>query len=94
MTELEQARAHLRQTQNRLAGHRAAGFNQFFVYAKDDPDCFARKKADVLAALSWVWDAQERAGVNLVADAWFESLRFDPAGILIMAAETKGRDVA
>ena len=60
ITELEQARAHLRQAQNRLAGHRAAGFNQFWVPATADPDCFAREKADVLAALSWVWDAQER----------------------------------
>ena len=73
ITELEQARAHLRQAQNRLAGHRAAGFNQFWVPATADPDCFAREKADVLAALSWVWDAQERAEQQ-EADGYFKSI--------------------
>jgi len=50
VTELEQARAHLRETQERLAYER--GYN--------DLDRIRFFERCTLAALSWVWDAQER----------------------------------
>ena len=51
MTELEQARAHLRRCQDRFHHRRALGVGDV-----------VREEAEaaVLAALSWVWDAQER----------------------------------
>jgi hypothetical protein len=50
MTELERARAHLRGCQRILAFHRTNGsISPISVY--EDP---------VLAALSWVWEAQQR----------------------------------
>jgi hypothetical protein len=51
MTDLERARAHLRLRQRDLAAVRKASF--FFN------DCSHYENA-VLAALSWVWEEQER----------------------------------
>jgi len=63
MTELEEARAHLREWQEQLSDNRK--HIQFIRYGRrdalNDLKWFERQ---VCAALSWVWDAQERAGVN------------------------------
>jgi hypothetical protein len=50
MTELEQARTYLKDTQDRLAYER--GYH--------DKDRVRFFEGCTLAALSWVWDAQER----------------------------------
>jgi hypothetical protein len=54
MSEVEQARDHLRLMQHNLYQNRRFGNECFERYEKDR----------VLAALSWLWDAQERAGLN------------------------------
>jgi hypothetical protein len=51
MTELEEARAHLQHCQDVLAIGRANGGGAYMDLSE----------RNVLAALSWVWDAQERA---------------------------------
>ena len=68
MTELEQARAHLRRCQQNLATQRQLGRDRFdipaavVIAAGHNP--YRDEMANVLAALSWVWDAQERAERN------------------------------
>jgi hypothetical protein len=62
-TELEEARAHLLNVQQRLAAARKGdvfliGPNQ--CIAPLPPDMMREREREVLAALSWVWDAQER----------------------------------
>jgi hypothetical protein len=54
MSEVEQARDHLRLMQHNLYQNRRFGNECLERYEKDR----------VLAALSWLWDAQERAGLN------------------------------
>ncbi len=54
MTELERARAHLRSSQYDLAKVRKANFHDQIVLWSE---------ANVLAALSWVWEEQEKAAV-------------------------------
>jgi hypothetical protein len=64
MTEVEQALAWLRARQAALAksradiGYMAASWPGANYYR------LATHEADVLAALSWLWDARERAGLN------------------------------
>jgi hypothetical protein len=53
MTELERARAHLRQAQAVLAFARNHCVKSWSVNSS--------LETNVLAALSWLWDAQERA---------------------------------
>jgi hypothetical protein len=53
VTELDLARANLRQMQESLAIARRMRANRFVIQFQT---------LNVLAALSWVWDAQERAG--------------------------------
>ena len=56
MTELERARAHLRQAQSGLAFYRRCqgeGIRNIEKWIADNEAC-------VLAALSWVWQEQER----------------------------------
>ena len=77
MTELEQARAWLKDSQERLHYERTS---------QSDRDRMRFFERTVLAALSWVWDAQDRVRINLKADAWFDSLGFDPATVLISTA--------
>jgi hypothetical protein len=64
MTELEQARAHLEKAQNMLheARHGVQWSNQQKDWVKAPGPITWRKYCEqtVLAALSWVWDAQER----------------------------------
>lgn len=55
MTEVEQARAHLKERQEALKLLRISPDR---VYRRAEAECM------VLAALSWLWDAQERAGLN------------------------------
>jgi hypothetical protein len=89
MTELEEARAHLEACQAHLAWTRQAP--QVFGANPDDAykEFIRIDERRVLAALSWVWDVQERAGINLVADAYFASLRdsgYDPTSLLFSTA--------
>ncbi len=58
MTELEQARAHLKDAQDSLHFERTGSDKVRVRY-------FER---NVLSALSWVWDAQERAGILSAGD--------------------------
>lgn len=61
MTELEQARTHLRRCQTDLDMARQRNRGGFFDAMNVDHAATA-----VLAALSWVWDAQERAAQDYV----------------------------
>lgn len=61
MTELERARAHLRASQNDLAKIRGAGMPPWIIG-------FA--EGNVLAALSWVWEEQEKVNGD---SAWHNS---------------------
>ena len=54
MTELERARAHLRECQRILYSQRRAWPHLC------QGEMLSRDESNVLAALSWVWDAQER----------------------------------
>lgn len=54
-TELARARTHLRQMQRNLREAREAGF--------PDETLRLRFESRVLAALSWLWDVQQRYGV-------------------------------
>ena len=77
-TELERARAHLRTTQDCF--HRRRAMKMSGVVLDE-----ARVK--VLAALSWVWDAQERAE-RQEADDYFKSisrLGYNPTALQITA---------
>jgi|ERR1035437_4740556 hypothetical protein len=58
MTELENARAYLAESQDYLRDIR----RQTPAWAA--PGLIGRAESGVLAALSWVWDAQERSGFN------------------------------
>ncbi len=58
ITELEQARAHLTLCQETLRILRAAP--KRYVRRRDHAGIVGEAKSSVLAALSWVWDAQER----------------------------------
>lgn len=62
MTELEEARAHLRRSQEWLRMARAGYTNHFGIYVQpgSNSDTIRRCAEDVLSALSWVYDAQER----------------------------------
>jgi hypothetical protein len=60
MTELEQARAHLRQCQSQLATLRQRVGTAIMAGHPVIPGYLDGAYALVLAALSWVWDAQER----------------------------------
>ena len=51
MTELDEARAHLRRCQSALASARKISHEKEF---------FRQFEVNVLAALSWIWDVQER----------------------------------
>lgn len=65
MTELEEARAHLRVCQETLslarrkAAEMQGGLGPWGI--KNSSGWIAKCETAVLAALSWVWDAQERA---------------------------------
>ena len=70
MTELEQARAHLRRCQFILARDRkSCGSTEV------DKGILIASEWGVLAALSWVWDAQER---DRMSRPYFENISFDP----------------
>lgn len=58
MAELEQARTLLRENQERLALVRR---DQASGVGYADAECVRYHENCVLAALSWVWDAQQRA---------------------------------
>lgn len=83
MTELDQARAHLRRCQAVLRDLRCGQPHSDAIYQ------LARTQAShdsLLAALSWVWDAQDRAKEQRAreeASEFFSSLGFDPVKILI-----------
>lgn len=67
MTELEQARAHLASRQERLARSRKGEYvEDFGGYISHEMLVRERTRLtnEVLAALSWVWDSQERAFVQ------------------------------
>ena len=58
MTELEQARAHLRDCQKALKHARDVSVFEQGQWWPENMKANAERT--VLAALSWVWDAQER----------------------------------
>lgn len=58
MTETERARAHLKKCQGWLVTARTAP--QALQQGYSQADIIVAHEANVLAALSWVWDAQER----------------------------------
>lgn len=64
MSELEQARAHLLAVQRDFHSIRAYGTNSFGVPLHRIPNGLDKYRDALYAALSWVWDAQERDGVN------------------------------
>jgi hypothetical protein len=59
MTELEQARAHLRDCQKALKHARDVSVFEQGQWWPENMKANAERA--VIAALSWVWDAQERA---------------------------------
>lgn len=62
MTELEEARAHLKFTRELLARARFSAADWF-------PDDWGQQcERGYLAALSWVWDAQEREALEKLPD--------------------------
>lgn len=61
--ELKQARTHLGKCQKEL-GERRFEMAGRRLRRYSFPSEVRSAEADVLAALSWVWDAQERAGLN------------------------------
>src|ERR1700685_2032060 len=69
MTELEVARAYLLSCQRRLATRRSAHCDRFGIPAAEVTmagyDPFRSEKESIFAALSWVWDAQERNAETL-----------------------------
>lgn len=67
MTELERARAHLRYCQDALATYRRNGI-RYLVPGTE---------ACVLAALSWVWEEQERLSFAGNDAAYAEWATFD-----------------
>jgi hypothetical protein len=65
MTEVEQAWHHLRACQIGLARARYhLGQHQSAKWPSTNYYWLTERETDVLAALSWVWDAQERAGLR------------------------------
>jgi hypothetical protein len=60
LTELDQARAHLRECQDALHLSRSRGVNSFGVPFAKVHDGLRREHNALYAAISWVWDAQER----------------------------------
>jgi hypothetical protein len=71
MTELEEARAHLRECQASLQEARGSFTVEIGLCSVPmtkppaAPEITARCERAVLAALSWVWDAQERAKTHV-----------------------------
>ena len=83
MNELGQARMHLKRCQSVLGDIRRAPAHEDETY-----QCARLEAAhdSFLAALSWVWDAQQRAKEQASreeAAAFFQGLGFDPAKVLL-----------
>jgi len=63
-SELEQARAHLREAQELLRCARCDPEGITAGLWKLPPDAARNAERQVLAALSWVWDIQQRLGLG------------------------------
>lgn len=65
VTELEQAKEHLLGAQETLRGYRSEHQNLNPQARKNNLEWIKFAERNVIAALSWVWDAQERAEPQL-----------------------------
>ena len=69
MAELERARAHLRLCQESLRQWRTAGFTEEYLRENIGPE-----EDNFIAALSWVWEEQEKAREPTAAEVYQDIL--------------------
>jgi hypothetical protein len=92
-SELDLAREHLRKRQEDLARERRA-LSEKPAPMRNSPQVMKECIKDVLAALSWVWDAQEReretdtvtyyAGIHAFEKDWVSKLRDGGRGLMLI----------
>ncbi len=72
MIELERARAHLLRCQEILCERRrVTGWANYYYDSIASPNKYIERAEDsVCAALSWVWEEQEREGTDRIMGAW------------------------